>query len=466
MDRLTRKALKLHTTHDEFLPQRRKAFPYWWADFGCSIHGGTVMVERNNEEHSVAILAQVWNTLGPNLQKPSWLEPKWLSTTFASLVVVPSSGFTYLRAGFITTLWDQCNFLRSVHLAFSDFVVFLQSVRIAFGDFVVFSQSVRIAFGDFEDFFQSVRLALSDFVVFSQSERLARGDFEDFFQSVRIALSDFVVFSQSERLALSDFKFFYTMGKPNGGQRASGSGASSVPPKQVRVKNQRDELVALGDSSVESGEDLRSQTSRSRAEKARRKREKKKQRMAENPAAALDALLRSQSHGRSVLAIQCASPSPSHDATEVATEAASVVSQECASLNAFQHAPTPIAPPLSLAPPGASPSGHQLFSMPSVAQMPDSTVTRRDLENFGERLSSVFAQALQSQVVPQFAAMDSRLTELEARMVSLSSQVASPNGQSLQPAPTTPPPPGPLPPPHTPSRALQPRSTPVSPARP
>eukprot|EP00971_Amphidinium_carterae_P019407 382056-Amphidinium_carterae.1 len=41
MSRLARRALKLHTTHDEFLPWRRKAFPYWWADFGCSIRGGT-----------------------------------------------------------------------------------------------------------------------------------------------------------------------------------------------------------------------------------------------------------------------------------------------------------------------------------------------------------------------------------------------------------------------------------------
>lgn len=30
-------------------PSRRHAFPYWWADFGCSIRGGVVVAERNAE---------------------------------------------------------------------------------------------------------------------------------------------------------------------------------------------------------------------------------------------------------------------------------------------------------------------------------------------------------------------------------------------------------------------------------
>lgn len=30
-------------------PNRRNAFPYWWADFGCSVRGGTVLAERSGE---------------------------------------------------------------------------------------------------------------------------------------------------------------------------------------------------------------------------------------------------------------------------------------------------------------------------------------------------------------------------------------------------------------------------------
>eukprot|EP00971_Amphidinium_carterae_P177467 3519463-Amphidinium_carterae.1 len=111
------------------------------------------------------------------------------------------------------------------------------------------------------------------------------------------------------------------MGKPSGSQRASTSGALPAAPKQVRVRSSREELVAvaIGDSTNGSEEDLRSQTSRARAEKARRKRERKQRRKADSPDAMLDALLHAQSPEGSVLALQCSSPTASHAATEVAT---------------------------------------------------------------------------------------------------------------------------------------------------
>eukprot|EP00971_Amphidinium_carterae_P084952 1681017-Amphidinium_carterae.1 len=82
------------------------------------------------------------------------------------------------------------------------------------------------------------------------------------------------------------------MGKPNGGSlRSSGSGALPAAPKQVHAKTSREELVAVGDSSNDSLDDLRSKSSRARAEKARRKRERKIQRKEGNADAMLDELL-------------------------------------------------------------------------------------------------------------------------------------------------------------------------------
>eukprot|EP00971_Amphidinium_carterae_P253802 5038531-Amphidinium_carterae.1 len=119
------------------------------------------------------------------------------------------------------------------------------------------------------------------------------------------------------------------MGKPSGSQRPNTSGASLAVPKQVRVKSSREELVAIGaSSSNDSVDDLRSQSSRARAEKARRKRERKKQRKDDNPDAMLDALLHAHSPARSRLALPASSPTSSHAATEIATEVASVASQE------------------------------------------------------------------------------------------------------------------------------------------
>eukprot|EP00971_Amphidinium_carterae_P288586 5730281-Amphidinium_carterae.2 len=60
------------------------------------------------------------------------------------------------------------------------------------------------------------------------------------------------------------------MGKPNGGsQRPSGSGALPAAPKQICAKTSCEELVAVGYYSSDSLDDLRSKSSRARAEKAR-----------------------------------------------------------------------------------------------------------------------------------------------------------------------------------------------------
>eukprot|EP00971_Amphidinium_carterae_P194713 3864037-Amphidinium_carterae.2 len=86
-------------------------------------------------------------------------------------------------------------------------------------------------------------------------------DIVDSSQSVHLALVDFVVSSQSVHFAFADIEIFSlyssTMGKPTGSQRSSSIGTTSMPPKQVRVKHSREDLIAWGDSSVDSADDLR-----------------------------------------------------------------------------------------------------------------------------------------------------------------------------------------------------------------
>eukprot|EP00971_Amphidinium_carterae_P222489 4416134-Amphidinium_carterae.1 len=227
------------------------------------------------------------------------------------------------------------------------------------------------------------------------------------------------------------------MGKPSGSQRPSSIGVAATPPKQVHVKHSREELIALGDSSVDSAEDHRSQSSKARAEKARRKREKKKQRRESGPDEALDALLQTQCSGAPLLALQCHSPSPSHAATEVATEYAA--SPHTTLPRSFGPGHTPL-------------QRDQPNASSVVAPLLDATITRRDLDSFGERLSGVFARTLNETVVPKFEAMESRIAELERKYLGISSQ--APGDQRAQPIPSTPPPPGPRPP-STPSRGTR-----------
>eukprot|EP00971_Amphidinium_carterae_P033381 657400-Amphidinium_carterae.1 len=82
----------------------------------------------------------------------------------------------------------------------------------------------------------------------------------------------------------------------------------------------------------------------------------------------------------------------------------------------------------------------------------DATVTKRDLEEFGAKLSGVFAQTLSDVVVPKFEALDSRISELERKYSELSCAGSASRGTTGAPAPSTPPPPGPKPSFSTPSR--------------
>eukprot|EP00971_Amphidinium_carterae_P288587 5730281-Amphidinium_carterae.3 len=51
----------------------------------------------------------------------------------------------------------------------------------------------------------------------------------------------------------------------------------------------------------------------------------------------------------------------------------------------------------------------------SVAPLSDATVTRRDLDFFGERLLNMVAQKIKESIVPRFDDFESRISELEKR---------------------------------------------------